>query len=1463
MASLILLGSTSCLRSSRKPKSSANGTNTASDFRVTEITGNSISDSSNESWSVPTGKEYEFSVCLIGRNTNAQLPAGQKFRVKLYGSEIKDVTTDDLGCLEWSENVPFNFSGDSGYIGLNRKLSGMGTYQGSVELKIGVNPWSEYRAEGTTEVIDLNRNKIAANSMLPEAASQGGLIGLFSDNSGRDLMIDSQVPLNIISTKRVADGRIIKMTIQAKPYILPLDINGDQKKYNFKNGEFRVHALLVGNYVGIGNAHHTILTHELMPQEVKLTNGGTLSFSVDTKLNRRINNGQVQLALRIEPLNAPFRMNNYEGLHDLGTFDEILGQKSAPQIKGTYTNELFDYGAFVETTTNFQDLVDSGFAQDLPPIYFSYLEPRFVRFQPGETVTRRKLKYQVSTRVTDSITGKPVQFQPFHIKKAFDGSIITDQITNQDGVIRWMDDIEHLYYRPEQYFYPQSEITHIESGFIEKRTLAINPWDEGWTFGVDISGQEAEHRQVNQREGRPPLFIVDAFRYQTIRFQYGIDEFMTLNVKKAVVMTFDPVVQRFGIKGDRYHEPLRDGIYLMKVALIKYYLDPFKAGTHLYNKNHTEDPDDEEAEPNYVLKPSQEGAVYEEEDYRKGRYSSIIKKLVRVQGGRITTPIEFSMRDLRMMSIRTNLLVQIETIDEEKLLRDNIIDDKILQLKEDYIAYNSSGLSATEKALFIETKEALFKKEVADLQSTMREEIGAVRQQREFVSDQYFKRFEVLSELEDSLGSAAAAGTSRYQENLELPEREFNNLVERLHENTNSLELSMGEYWKEWEEAYKKSLIEGTTETGLPAIPKENIEAKKSYYDYLATMNTFLTDFGVGATVGQSDLNRMKVNNYTENPAAPFIDLNLYRNESGLKTRAFIAPCTLVEDDNMSDMRATDVLDEDRSGRIDSSEQLYTPRYVIDNSAFEDSAYHDSLKPFKDDLVDDYIQEHIANEDHYVMEMDAISQMGNFTRLYNLDFVSLKNNVLQEYEEGCKFIDGQICTKPRLKDQVWKEDFLTKFNSVDMRHLLKRYFYNNSEESLVEIDERLQGSDYKVKELWEVAVEETKNFFDFLSFQPLWGGADTTYERSAIKYAEEKLNDTFEETTELDLKSWLKTGVKGIDLSSALKVCKYLSEKAIARLVEQDMIDPKVTSGGAYRLTPGKYLLDHCLQGIKYIPSSGDVHLTSLSFDRRYRIITPGAYRHISGKNMNINVGSETVIANYKDTGTATSFGSNAAFIGLMAAGISKANPLVSAVVGAVGGFLAVAKSATKAYGVNEATASAISAATFLVVQKAEMEFTIETHEKCLISQFNSKFISTINWRYMGLKEGLLTNDKNLTNTIGRGFMICDGERHETPEKVTENFYYFTQHFTAGDMLDQANLLNHVWLLALRGSPDYNNFIRILQAQKINSENEIVGTTEDLYEYQYPLSHLDEVYQNVTPTFPGMYSVPHSYQMEE
>jgi hypothetical protein len=108
-----------------------------------------------------------------------------------------------------------------------------------------------------------------------------------------------------------------------------------------------------------------------------------------------------------------------------------------------------------------------------------------------------------------------------------------------------------------------------------------------------------------------------------------------------------------------------------------------------------------------------------------------------------------------------------------------------------------------------------------------------------------------------------------------------------------------------------------------------------------------------------------------------------------------------------------------------------------------------------------------------------------------------------------------------------------------------------------------------------------------------------------------------------------------------------------------------------------------------------------------------------------------------------------------------------------------------------------------------------------------------------------------------RGQLICEGRPNKAPRYVDESYFYFTQHFTEGDMLDQADLYNHPWLLALRGQRDFATFVKVVRRQEeLTIGNFIDGVFHPSKErIGWPLDHMLRAYKQVTPAFPGFYTV--------
>ncbi|NQZ02407.1 MAG: hypothetical protein HRT45_17245, partial [Bdellovibrionales bacterium] len=1300
--------------------------------------------------------------------------------------------------------------------------------------------------------------------------------------------------------------------------------------------------------------YNMILTPELKPMidknKAKIGPDGKLTYKGTVILNRKARGGIVQAAVKISPVNPPFPLGDYEGLHDVGEFDQILGLRYAQQSRGAYTEESFNYSDFLENqTTNFAELKNSRWAMELPPVRFSPLTPRFVRVNGGETATMREITFRTTTRATDSITGKPLADELFTIKRSYDGVEVPVEAT-ENGLLRWMDEISHLYYETEKYVFPTVSIQHDASESKQDIRIAINPWDFGWTFGDDTRGQESFYDELAAREVKPNTLFIDAFRYQTIRFRYEIDPYMTLNVKKAVVMAMDPLVQRTTIQRGRIFEPLRDGIYLAKVALVKYFIDPFQNGTHLYR-----DPETNE----HYLNQVREGG-----EFKKGQYTTVIKKLIRVQAGRITTPLEFSMRDLRMMSIRSQIMVQLETVDEKKLLRDNTVEGKIRELYQDYLALNDPGNNVTpeQREAFFAEKEALFEAEMAGLRAKMEEELEILKEQRIARGEAQAGQFRLYEDLEDAIASIEpSALRGQYEELMNAERQQFNTRMQEFRDRLQEMHERMAQYW---ENDYSGRWAHLGFEDGLPPVPlrvgapppanpygpeggydRERVEERLnapfgqeisdqdvlcnedeeacrqrgmrfneqtvSYYDYLSVMQSFITDVGLPGTIGRSDYDAFELNNYTANPAAPFIDLNLYRNRSGLIRRTFIGPCTLVANDNMSEMRATDTIDEKYCDSIDCQEDLYEPLHPpADNTEFEESAHHDSLKPFTNMHVDEVVEMHIANEETYEKTMMITSQLGPYSDKYNFDYTSMTNQPIKEFIPGCQY-DGPIadfesapeCFRETQDTVISATDRVEAFKvgENEVTRLIQEYFYLHGWTSLMELDqpEQTDSELTRMSPYWDQVKRHMSRILtvDYLTSKADHRDPRTAREvgdrsdpftvRAGNHYIKEHLDSEIPGFSAEDIDRWLKDGLPGLSLVDAVRLCASHSERATELLSSGGHIVSDAVASEQYYYRPEenhrftgkaeqmvyKTLAQRCLEQIVYLPESKKLYLSAFSFDRRWRIHKTGPYQHIAGKNMNLNVGIDFGVTTFNNshdvvqTGVAAIpamvavFGLGGAIIGsvvpVLGTGIGAA---VGSFAGGVIGSLVFSLVQEDVEGVSTSISTAVSAATFLVVQKAEMEIQIFEHEKCLTSQFTPNFVSTLPERLDRLLKPGINQDQDKYNSyilsLSKGMMICDGKvtmTYDEPEKIYENYYYVTQHFTAGDMLDEVNLLNHVWLLALRGDRDYNKFLQMLQARPIDSAGEVIP---DKSVFNYPLYRLGKIYDQVTPSFPGIYSLP-------
>lgn len=656
---ILVLGLSFALSACWKPESNNEKSEGAS-FNITSFEGkDEVPHEIGSKWKVPSYKIMNFTACIEERSTTAKA-RGQKFEVidpvsgQIVASDLKTINT---GCMTWQENLPYNyFAKQAYYIEMNRVIRGTGAHVGERSVVFYVNPWASDRGEKTKTVVYSRDSKIDAMKVASKEMSMKILKGEAQEKP--------RIWLSKVSVKSTKDrlgdegsGAAISLEVSFTPKVELYDSSGAVYWKDIPQGTFKVFTHLLANDIGRNKNEKMILTTNAHP-EVGFVKDGTVKIDRRAILSTRATDGRLELGLRVEAVDGPAGLEAFEGVFRMDEARKLTGGFS-PTIKDeVLKNTAFSLDKYLATATNFTDLKKARQAMSMEPYTFAVAKPRYLKVGKGETATTRSIDFAVATRVVDNVLGDTVGEGTRFLLKFPDGRTEVVEADNE-GVIRWNSKLTHKYYKAENYALESVRIFD-ESGkrLLGEKNFSINPWDDKFTFGFDRAEMDDKFfDEIKNRELIPSRFYIDQFSYHTLRFRYQIDKFMNLEVKKTILLELHPQVLRYsGIVGGRkVTEDLRDGIYLLKVAIQKDYLDPSERNVYVKNKQE---------------KKSQKKEI------EKKYYVDVVKKLVQVFDGHIITPVELSMSDLRLMRVRSQFLIQLETVDEEKLQAINLVSER-------------------------------------------------------------------------------------------------------------------------------------------------------------------------------------------------------------------------------------------------------------------------------------------------------------------------------------------------------------------------------------------------------------------------------------------------------------------------------------------------------------------------------------------------------------------------------------------------------------------------------------------------------------------------------------------------------------------------------------------------------------------------------------------------------------------
>ncbi len=644
------------------------------------------------SWETPLTKIYRFTACFKDRTTKSALLNQPLVVSDEHGrtKSLVEAKTDNSGCLSWNDTIAYNYFADSKYVEILRTVKGSGAInRGEVQLKICVDPWAE-QDQIRDEVLDCQFSKPPKEYVLDTSHSDDAFSGLRADkNRPADVQLWLDNPrLTMDSSTLSADRARLSSIIHFKPGFVKRLINGARSGIiPLPKGIIKITPFLKTSDNVDGELNHfsqvTPANETLLPREFANGDFGQ-EFSFSPKSFAQICNQQ--MGLRVEPINAPMgNLRSADFIFHVGdcsrwTFtdallrlDENVNHEMSkafdnPSYRSTgilpsslYFLDGWDQQAIQSSNTPTPEKINPLMNGEITNRQFVF-EPLYLRFDSisrGETATNRTLVFTASTCVHNAVN-RGQRLGNFHFdvyKISYDqkGNKTEEKLNDRfndgkpyatddsNGCVTWKDSINHEYYIKEHYYQAVYELRHVGSDYSHSKdakerqlTAVINPWDYGFTFGRDISyaggkwAVEAQESLVNDKPAS--RMVIYNFKYETINFRYEIDEHMNLTVQKNVLFRIEPqVIRMHSIVSGRQqsHESLRNGYYLLKTALQKYYDD--------------------------------HGIVRE--------YLDTFQKIVQVQGGVIVAPTKFSIADLRLMRVRNNLLVELQPVNEHALCR--------------------------------------------------------------------------------------------------------------------------------------------------------------------------------------------------------------------------------------------------------------------------------------------------------------------------------------------------------------------------------------------------------------------------------------------------------------------------------------------------------------------------------------------------------------------------------------------------------------------------------------------------------------------------------------------------------------------------------------------------------------------------------------------------------------------------
>lgn len=636
LSAFVTLTMAACNLPSPKDKEVSETGDSAATFSVQVAADKSkaLESSVKGAFALPESKVFNFQACLKDVAYDKAIPGHDFYIVEAKAK----VTSDRASCVTWSENVAFNFLGESQYIRITRTIKGLGLHKGSRKVSFAINPWSH--GENLTPVLNPEDGNNVPRLVQDAEAGQMALKGLSLESKNpvtRPLWVEDG-RLFVTEQKLHNNGIDLMVEMRPNPSIQMTKMNGEVFLRPLTAGRFKAQLKLIHTYQQGDKEMHRLLA-ESMPEEVKMDNG-TLAVKSVLTLPVIPTRGQIMVGIELAPVNGPEGLLKFDGLYLIGEYDQIKGSSFlklntlVAQKKGFKLNEFVNSSVTQISHNGKNGAVDEQVYQK-PKIESQRLEIKYLSVGK-ETTTTREINYNITACVRHGLDSKSNRSHEFKVTRfrqsESEAAQVTTIKTDHNSCVSWDESLTFNYFECQHYIKGFVQIASEQLGMNEKLEIILNPWEAQGVIGRDMRYVDRKDKvALSCQESKRPnsSMVIDSYNFSTQAIDYDVDANLNLTLKKTIGLKMEPRILVYSnmSNGRSEYERIRDGIYLVKLAVVQ---------------NTLQDP--------------------------SNTYVTHTERFVNVLGGQVNTLFTFNTADFKALGNRNTLLVEIYPALEEKLV---------------------------------------------------------------------------------------------------------------------------------------------------------------------------------------------------------------------------------------------------------------------------------------------------------------------------------------------------------------------------------------------------------------------------------------------------------------------------------------------------------------------------------------------------------------------------------------------------------------------------------------------------------------------------------------------------------------------------------------------------------------------------------------------------------------------------